>query len=424
VGVCLVLLPLYSAPGLIFSSPLALWLGYAGVRSWRSAEPHGRRNGLITLGLAAAALLMLPLYFVGGPGFSERLGDLPPSEHSLKDTLRGTLLILGGSSGVTPGNSYLPSLLMLGVGVLGLLLGGALFLAAVWWERPQERLRAAGLLSFLGAAGALALAIGWGRGYALSLSGDAHYAVLSVLGLCGVYFAAQVYRAAPAGRWVPAGLFALACLLLLPNVRYGVLAGQSHLARKQALTRDLESGIPTEILAECHTPQLNATWSGKIYPEVTAQTADGLRALRRAGVGVFKHLRDDPAYREVPVPVAPVAVEGMTWEGGTGRGYGGTSSLTFALKEPRHVYAVRLRFSVDEGAPKPSPVTLRLSWKSPGQPDFPPAGQTVTHLTFDKRPGGQTLPLWVDAPVDRFRLYPDEKPCIIDIAEIVLLVKE
>jgi hypothetical protein len=421
VGVCLVLLPLYSAPGLIFSFPLALWLGYAGVRSWRSAEPHGRRNGLVTLGLAAAALLMLPLYFVGGPGFSERLGDLPSPDHSLKDTVHGTLVILGGSCGVTPANSYLPFQLLVGVGVLGLLLSCAVFLAVVWWKQPQERLRAPGFLSFLGAAGALALAIGWGRGYMLSRLGDPHYAVLTVLGLCGVYFAAQVYRAGPAGRRVQAGLFVLACLLLIPNVRYGFAAGKSHAALTHALASDLEAGMPAEMLAERHII-LNPTWSGRIYPEVKAQMADGLRALRRAQVGVFKHLQEGLAYREVPIPVAPVAVNEMTWQDGTGQAYGSTPSLTFALEKPRQVYAVRLRFSMNEGSPRRGPVTLRLSWKTGEQQDFPSAGQTITHVTLGGQPGGETVPLWINAPIDRFRLHPDEKPCVIHITEIALLV--
>jgi hypothetical protein len=421
VGVCLVLLPLYSAPGLIFSAPLALWLGYAGVRSWRSAGRHGRRDGLIALGLATAALLLLPLYFLGGPGFSERLGDLPPSEHNLKDTLRGTLVILGGSSGVTPGNSYLPVLLLVGAGVLGLLLGCALFLVAVWWKQPPERLRALGFLSFLGAAGSLALGIGWGRGSMLGKLGDSHYAILTVLGLCGVYFAAQVYRAGPAGRWAQAGLFALACLLLLPNVRYGFAAGKSHVALTRALASDLEAGMPAEMLVERHTI-LNPTWSGRIYPEVKAQMADGLRALRRAQVGVFKHLQEGLAYREVPIPVAAVDVKEMTWRGRTGQGYGSTSSLTFALEKPQHVYAVRLHFSMNEGTPRRRPVTLRLSWKTGGQQDFPPEGQTITHVTFDDQPGGETVPLWINAPIDRFRLHPDEKPCVIHLSEIVLLV--
>ena len=43
-GICLALLPLCSAAGLLYLPLLTLWLGYSAVMSWRSPELHGKRD--------------------------------------------------------------------------------------------------------------------------------------------------------------------------------------------------------------------------------------------------------------------------------------------------------------------------------------------------------------------------------------------
>lgn len=63
--VCLVLLSLCGSQGLLFVPPSALWLGYAGWLQWRSRELSDRYHGRVLITLALAALLLVPLYFIG-----------------------------------------------------------------------------------------------------------------------------------------------------------------------------------------------------------------------------------------------------------------------------------------------------------------------------------------------------------------------
>src|SRR5262249_45064638 len=44
-GVCLILLPLCGAGGLVYLLPLTLWFAYCGIHLWRSAEPRGKLLG-------------------------------------------------------------------------------------------------------------------------------------------------------------------------------------------------------------------------------------------------------------------------------------------------------------------------------------------------------------------------------------------
>ena len=64
-GVCLCLLPLNGAQGLVISPPLTLWLLISGLMTYRSAWPGGKRSGAIQIGLSCLSVVIVLLYFVG-----------------------------------------------------------------------------------------------------------------------------------------------------------------------------------------------------------------------------------------------------------------------------------------------------------------------------------------------------------------------
>jgi hypothetical protein len=65
VGAGLMLLPLCGPSGLPCALAMSLWLGVWGIRSILASDKARRSVGIVVLGMAIAALLLIGLYFVG-----------------------------------------------------------------------------------------------------------------------------------------------------------------------------------------------------------------------------------------------------------------------------------------------------------------------------------------------------------------------
>jgi hypothetical protein len=421
-GVCLVLLSLAGPGGLPHVLALALWLGSWGVLQWRSAEPRGRRNGLVIGVLAAAAVLLVGLYFVGYERPPSHLVPGQPASHpGWKASVRTSLEFL--STSFSPAAK--PYWQYSAVGVLGLLLASLAALGVVWWKQPRERFRALGLLLLLGAVLALALALGWGRarfGYGAGLSD--HYTILMAPALCCVYFIWGGIGAAPVGRFVQMGLFVLACLFFALNTQHGLDTARSLRAQTEAFERDLQAGKPCSRLAQDHFRALYPSWLGPGEDpfDFEGRIAAFLRMLHRAGLGPFRQMREDPPLAEAPFPVEPVAVHQVVWDGAqhTGRALGNEPRLVFALGEPRTVGAIRVKFTVRPEKGTPSDL-FRLYWKRSDQAEFT-KGQSRAERVGELSAGEKTVTAWVFDTIDQFRIDPGTRPCSFRIAAVVLLV--
>jgi hypothetical protein len=401
VGTCLALLPLCGANGLAFVPALALWLGGLSVAAARSGERHGRRNALRILGLTAPALVVMVLYFRGFQGARHH-----PSAAGVWEALRTGLQFL--SLGFGPSAALLwPGS---GLAVLGLLLLSALRLVRVWGWRPEERVRASGLLAFLGAMGCLALGLGWGRAGSGELAGFAdRYVTLAVPTLCAVYFVWDLYGPAVLRHLVPMVLFVAMCVLLWPNTQAGLDHGREAAAQDAAFARDLRAGVPAFLLIKRYTPWL--------HPSQDALT-ELLPMLHRAGIGPFRSLRANPPFREVPVPVVPTAVDQMRWEDGTAHATGVDPHLLFTLPETRSVAGIRLRYS--HANRQGAPARFQIAWKRGDQADFP---ATQRYALWNLPTGAdRTTTIWVADAVEQIRIQPDNQPCEFHITSLMLLV--
>lgn len=402
----LVAASLYGAQGLPFVPVLAPWVAWCGLLWWRSPDPRGRRKALVLWGLALSAFLWVPIYFLG----MRRTPDVSPHASSPGGIVRGLLQFF--AIGFAPPG---PDLwLFTGAGFLCLLLFAVATLTAVGLKKAEERVRALGLLFFLGAVTCLGLGVSWGRA---DLDGGLgamklRYVILSALLPCGLYFVG-VCDGTTGGRLVQVALFVGACVFLPLNVNVGLGTGAHFAARLGPFERDLRAGMPATLLADEHTERISTT----SREEVVAS----LRLLRREGIGVFRQLQDEVEYEEVSIPLTPAATHELTWENATGHGYGTDSYLTFALRPPRKVYAIRLRCSLNYGDAAPVPVRARVAWRRQGQADFSEGGQGVD-LSWDTRKEGLTTTVWVNDVIEEFRIRPDTRPCVIRISEAVLLV--
>lgn len=397
----LALLPLCGANGVALVPALAFWYCGAAASRWRSGEPKSRRDALALVGLAAPALTLSVLYFHS----YQR-----PQHH---DLLAEPLKVLATSlqflaAGFGPATAELWP--FSGLAVLVALVSSVAVLAAVGLREPGERSRASALLTYLGAAGCLALGLGWGRAGASALAGfQDRYVALATPALFGIYFTWELYGPATTRRLIPTCLFVTVCVLLWPNTMSGLAHGRESRGRALAFDRDIRAGVPMFLLIKRHASLL--------HPSQDA-LGDGLRMLHRARIGIFRQLREDPPFHEVALSQQPTMLLQATWSDGTAHVTGVDPYLVYELPQTREVCGIRLRYSHvnrTRGA-----AHFQVSWRREGQrADLP-----------DQRYGNWSLPsgedrettVWIGEPIREIRIQPDNQPCEFRVHEIVLLV--
>ncbi len=435
VGAVLVLLFLSGPIGLPYVLAFAAWLGYCAILKLQSpGEPHGRRDGLITLGLAVASVAMVGLYFVGYHVKPGTAAGVPVVETGLKDALTASFRILCVSFGPTVVKYVRP----LGLTLLGLILTSAVVLARTWLGQPRERLRAAGFLLILGATGALLLVVGRARaglGWQWHLGGI--YLNMAMPALCATYLTRILYGRPATGKFVQTTLFTLACLFCVPNFERAILHGQNWYVAQEAIERDIQAGVPPSILAARRYPGF-----GVAPPNVSVEeVAQALRRYKELGIPQFRAMASDPDYREVGLPITPSALDEVVLRDGVWYSCSGTPGdalLAFSLDRPRFVYAIRVRCSYEDGERGMADPWVAWSagdaaeaWDG-GGPRVPNDGDLWVGKTRFRMRGAlgdalrdeRALPLtfWVNSEIDRFRIHPDTKAFAFKVSEIVLLV--
>jgi hypothetical protein len=436
VAAVLGLLYLCGPVGLPYILAFAAWLGYRGARLWWSpAAPGDRRDGLVALGLAAASVALLGLYFIGFKPRSAN-GGIPVHETGLGEQLKASIRILSASFGqpVTP---YVRPVALV---LLGLILAGTAMLVRTWLRQPTERSRALGLLLFLGGTVALLLAVGRVRaGWSWQWQLWGVYMNMAIPALCAIYLTGILYGRPAVGELTQATLFTLSCLFFLPNLQRAVDFSHGWQKHRPAIERDIQAGVPASLLAERRHDDLGIPLCNYLMEKLLAQRILNYKEL---AIPQFRAVADDPVYREVRLPITTAALDGVAWEDDVAYSccrFTEDASLAFLLNQPRFVYAVRLRCAYDDeasGIAEP-----KIVW-SVGESGETPDGEgtvetgretlVVNKIPAQTREGKladlpvirvQTVTFWVNSKIDRFRIYPDTKPFAFKIVEVTLLAR-
>jgi hypothetical protein len=422
VAAILLLLFLGGPIGLPYVLAFAARLSYRAILNWQAlGESRGRREGLITLGLAVASVAMVGLYFVDWHG--------RPLSTGWSEPLKSSLRILC----VSFGSAVVVYVRPLGLTLLGLLLLSAVVLVRTWLGQPRERLRASGLLLFLGATGALLLTVGRarvGHGWRWQMGGV--YLNMAIPALCATYHIGILYARPAIGELMHTTLFILSCLFFLPNYQVANFTRHSFYERQQAIERDIKDGVPISIIAARRYTEFGVS-SPPHYP--TERLALALRKFKELGIPQFRGMASDPDYRKVGFPITPSALVEVVWKDGIGYSCSRApedASLAFSLDRSRFVYAIQLRCSYEyEVSEMAEP---RMAWSAGNAtggegPRVPNAeGLRVNKTPFNMDPGAQvhdrsqSLTFWVNSEIDRFRVHPDTKAFAFKVSEIVLLV--
>src|SRR5262249_52890659 len=147
-----------------------------------------------------------------------------------------------------------------------------------------------------------------------------------------------IYGRPGVGTLVQTCLFVLVCAVFPLNTTCGLGMGSYQLWHSELVKRDLKSGAPPYKIVRYH-------WD-RMYFDMgsTAPLIPHLRDLRDAGCGDFRHMGEDPLFREVPMSVTPISIEGATWDKGTAHVFGKDAYLIFPVPETKPVAGVRITY--------------------------------------------------------------------------------
>jgi len=250
-GALLFLLPLCGMFGVLQVPVLTAWLAYAGLAALRSPSPRGRVAAWVAFAAVAALAALAAAYFSG-------FGFLPGFRHAgpLR-TLSTSTQFLAQAFGFPASDSWPLS----GLLALAVLLAAAGLLAGVLRTKPEQRVRAAGLLAVLAATVSLAVGVGYGRGMDQEHAGFlSRYGLLAAPAFCASHLAWAAYGRSRAERVAGGVLFALTLLAAVANLPPGVKYGRERARRGEAFLRDAREGLTLRELAGRH-------WRALYYDE-------------------------------------------------------------------------------------------------------------------------------------------------------------
>lgn len=395
-AICVALLPLNGAIGLLIAPALVVWMAWIAIS----------RRGPLAFGVSAVTTTVVAaLYFVDF--------HRPPTVFPFDRTLRGTLrtLIEVFSVGLGPGGAWLWP--WSGIAIGGVFVLAAAALAVVASRRPDDRALSLGLLACVASIGLLVAGIVWGRTVIGPGAGiPARYALLVAPGLCTAFLASIVYGWNPAtSRLAQLTLAACAAGLLWSNVEVGREYGRPRAAAADVARERLAAGAPSNVVA--------ARYAAGIYPNAEPLAA-ALDMLRAQGSGPFAGLADVSTNRPCQADATPVAQTGLSDASivdGRLVSPGADGFAIYALPSPTDVCTVTVFYEFFEASGAEAP--MQLYWSVGGENGFEELRRNQT-IRVDATPGEHSVTFDVYDRLDRLRLDPDSHPCVVRVIRIEL----
>lgn len=408
----LLLLPLNGALGLPYALALALWFGLAAFTEPRSPRAWWTGRRVLLLGASAATVMIVGLYFVGYESEASSPATRPTAGEMLRTAIEFLANVLGPVHG--PGDDRVEVWQLLVIPILAAGLSAAGFCLAAL-RKPEERLRALGLLFVQGTVVVLALALGRGRAeYGGFVS---RYVILAAPALYATYFAWVLYGPASVRPVLQAALCLLVAVATAFNVREARTFGESRQHLDQSFLADLQGGQPVHYLARHYT---------RAYTGVLDQEAfiTYLRQLRDGPYRPYQVLQDLPPLVEVPSPISPSSTFGMKRQGRGWHAFDDNAHVEYVLPSPRQVEGIRVVLRYRN--PHAAAIPFRMAWKEREESVLtsPPEGDRWEARQLDAEVEEHSVTVWIAEEIDRFRIYPGMTGGQVTIVRIFLLVPE
>jgi hypothetical protein len=280
-GLCLMLLPLCGANGLLYVLPIAPWLLAEGFIQWQHQEQGTKRwVGVLLIGSVLLTGIEGLVYFVG----YERPPWNPPSP-GLLATLKTGWKFQALGLGPAVEYNWLPALLAIAFLLLPTFI---LLLATIRRDYTTQSRRVWGMLSFFLGSLLFALAMGYGRAGLVPVYGLPHrYALLAVPALLICYFTWGLYAS---GVWQKRmqWIFCLtAFILLYPNTKQGFNWLTWYNEGTRAVVLDIEAGMTPSSIAQRNRKFL-MHWDKMLLPGY-------IDMLKQSKIGAFEHIKTESA---------------------------------------------------------------------------------------------------------------------------------
>lgn len=275
VSICMMLLPLCGANGLLFTPFLILWSSYTGFRYLSESHEQQRWPATLLLIGSAFALIILILYFIDyqNPTWT-------PPNPGLLASLKTSAKFL--ALGFGPGIKWAWEA---GVFVAFALLAITIYIllkTILRMPTPKQH-QAIGIALFLGNLLLIALVMGWGRAAMVPKVGlPMRYVLLSVPTLLAIFFIWELYSSPQHSRFVQRILFITACLLLPFNTQAGVQWKNWYTQGMDAIKEDIAQHMPDSDLASKYNEFLVHWWSSE-------RLTQHIQMLKEANVTAFRH---------------------------------------------------------------------------------------------------------------------------------------
>ncbi len=457
-GICVTALSLCGSMGIVFAPAMACWflafplasvLAGRGSTDTGETKPTltcGRRCSVVALVFAAIIGVTAVVYFIGFKNYyvveGNQFPNHLPSPSTFATLVTATKFLSMGYGSLGP-LAWRAS----GIFIVALILITTSVLMVIWYTRRGERLRALGLLSYLGAMVVLAVGIGVGRaGMGTHVGFSSRYVSLALL-VPSVSYMVFVIVGGGMGRYVQMILFTIGCIAVIPNMQTGASLGARHYRFLKAFEDDLLAGAPPVALAAHHTigeSPVNTCRILRSEPSLQVEFIKLMRMAHQRGKGIYRNLNDVPTMEKPLGRPAPIRTHDVKWRmDGTAECVGDDPHMTFDLGRPEHVIAIRLHYGVSK---TPPPLQFEAYWRNSTKEEFtekeryyrtllPPDGEERKLVARDFHPNeswrkqraGESIDrFWVTIPVDafidEFRIDPNNGPCDFKIEEIVLVV--
>jgi hypothetical protein len=406
----LILMPGNAGIGMLVVPPLLAWFAYAAWWRRRTDTRDGQREAVLLLAAIGVTVVLACLYFVGYQP-QQTVPAVPRTWENVGVTAIQVLSLALGAGGreLWAGlGSVVAAACVLTACALG-------YIAA---KRPDERLRATGILACLVATCLLAAGVGYGRATIGPGAGlPARYALLMAPALICIVLTAIIYGGSLVGPIVQALVFGAACAMIIPNAALGLEYGQFRAALADAVLADIESGVPPAALAQRY-------WR-KLSPDYRALD-QGFALLSATKQGPFAGMPasaavDASMLHEVPVPVTVVGTHDATFVDGVAHGSGPDPYIVLTLTKRMYVVGIRIRFTLEtEGG---GPADFQAYWMLSGRNNFDPVLRNAI-IEVSSGPRQQTVTFWIYDTVDHLRLDPDVGASVFRPTDVVLLTRD
>ena len=368
-------LSLMGAVGPIFAAPLCAWMLLTALAL---SGQYANVARLLWLG-SILGFCLIGLYFVGyHPSFIERSADFNGWLRSSLEVLSLSIDPLEDPGSENIANLWGRELWGSAAGTI-LLVGVSLNIVAAVRDR-REFVRKSGLAMLIASSLAIAAVIGWSRrdGY------WARYATLTTPGLLALYISTVLWPAYRLGQVLRGILLMSVVVTAWPSFLTGLHGAQKRDEKMVAFERDLRAGVPPIVLADRYSRPPIVLHRREFESEMAAN----IRMLKSAGVGEFRRAHDDPVFQTIDVSVAP--------------------KTTYTLKNPAHVYVIRLTYQCPGGSQGSGLAPCRVTWSSLADSKLL-SGQYDCGLHKDGRE--DHVLVWVNEPVSQFQVWPDDRDC-------------